>query len=207
MEIIHPIKGIKSLEYQAISDQPIYISQLFGMNLNNYTQFGMKGHNGIDIAAPKGTPIFAVHDGKITYGFEANGYGNYAKLRFDFDGFTWEFINGAHMNKKEGSDRIVKQGDIIGYVGTTGFSTGNHLHFGYKKLLNGKVLNYDNGYFGSLDPMPLLKTMNQTKPYLAKDGKTILLVTPMAMDMENFRKQAGIEGIEIPNPIPPASEL
>lgn len=49
--------------------------------------------------------------------------------------------------------------------------------------------------------------MNQTKPYLAKDGKTILLVTPMAMDFENFKKQAGVEGIAVPDPIPPASSL
>ncbi len=49
--------------------------------------------------------------------------------------------------------------------------------------------------------------MNQTKPYLAKDGKTILLVTPVAMDFENFKKQASVEGIEIPNPIPNANTL
>lgn len=49
--------------------------------------------------------------------------------------------------------------------------------------------------------------MNQTKIVLSKDGKTVYKAVPIATDFENFKKQASIEGIEVPNPIPPASEL
>lgn len=49
--------------------------------------------------------------------------------------------------------------------------------------------------------------MNQTKIVLSKDGKTVYKAVPIAMDFENFKKQASVEGIEVPNPIPPASEL
>lgn len=48
---------------------------------------------------------------------------------------------------------------------------------------------------------------NQTRVVLSKDGKTVFLATPIAMDFENFKKQAGVEGITVPNPIPPASDL
>lgn len=196
--MIWPIKNLVSYKVIQIYDKKPYISQGFGENPQIYAQFGMKGHNGIDIAADTGTPIYASHAGRVRYTTDTSGYGGHARITDS----EKETIYG-HMSKFEGTSRNVKEGDVIGYVGSTGFSTGPHLHFGIKVF----PINNNNGYSGSIDPMPFLKSMNQTKPYLAKDGKTILLVTPMAMDFENFKKQASIEGIEIPNPIPPVSEL
>ena len=52
-----------------------------------------------------------------------------------------------------------------------------------------------------------LMPQNQTKVVLSKDGRTVYVCTPMAMKYEEFQKQANVEGIEIPNPIPPATSL
>src|SRR5688500_18094732 len=85
--------------------------------------FGMEGHNGMDIACRVGTPIYAPHDGIVSkYGNATDGgYGIYARLRFDEDGFGWEVTLG-HLNKvlKTGP---VKRGDLIAESGDTGTST------------------------------------------------------------------------------------
>lgn len=156
----------------------ISITQRFGENLNDYTQFGMKGHNGWDIGAPEGTPLLAVHDGQLKFYKDVDknakykGYGMYMRLFFEEDGYTWE-ITYAHLLKYEGKERTVKKGEVIGYVDSTGFSTGHHLHFGVRKLLNGKVQDSKNGYGGSIDPAPFLKGDNME---LVKDGNTVYLV-------------------------------
>ncbi len=85
-------------------------------------------HAGVDWAAPRGTPIRAAFSGKVTYRAVRGGYGNFIELTHK-DGITSRY---AHMH--EFSDGIqlgsvVQAGDLIGYVGTTGLSTGPHLHF------------------------------------------------------------------------------
>jgi len=85
-------------------------------------------HRAIDYAAPLGTPIRAVGDGVIKKAAWNGGYGNYISIRHN-ERFT---TNYAHLSRyadiaKPGTR--VKQGDIIGYVGSTGFSTGPHLHY------------------------------------------------------------------------------
>jgi murein DD-endopeptidase MepM/ murein hydrolase activator NlpD len=97
-----------------------------------------KLHKGTDFAAPTGTPIYAAGNGVIkSYG--ANGsFGNYAKIEHA-NGYTTAY---AHMSRyakglKRGSH--VKQGQVIGYVGTTGRSTGPHLH--YEVYINNKPVN------------------------------------------------------------------
>lgn len=139
----------------------IYISQGFGGNPEIYAQFGLKGHNGLDIAAPLDTPVKAVHDGHIEFYNDiltstTGGYGLDIRLDFEADGFTWDCVYG-HLHRYEGSPRDVKAGEVIGYVDSTGFSTGNHLHLGIRKLLNGIVLDYSNGFLGYLDPLIFLK--------------------------------------------------
>ena len=157
----------------------IYITQGFGENPQMYAQFNMKGHNGIDIAAPLGTPIKAAHDGYVEFkeGRDSKGnyagYGIYARLTFEEDGLTWDVINGAHMGRTEGQSRPVKQGEIIGYVGLTGFTTGPHDHLGLRKIINGSVVDYNNGYFGYFNPLPYL--INNTMQ-LINDKGTVYLV-------------------------------
>lgn len=87
--------------------------------------------NAYDFAAPKGTPIYAVQDGKVLIadgsGYNG-GYGLYVVIDFNDGG---QAIFG-HMSKVAAvAGEEVKQGDIIGYVGSTGRSTGNHIHLGY----------------------------------------------------------------------------
>ena len=102
------------------------LSSLFGPRIHPITR-RPSNHSGIDIPAPKNTPILASRGGVvITSGWNNGGYGNYVILSHG-DGTSTLY---AHMNSrgcKEGD--VVVQGQTIGYVGTTGRSTGNHLHF------------------------------------------------------------------------------
>ncbi len=103
------------------------------------TQLGFnKLHKGTDFAAPEGTPIMASGDGKIIRARWCGGGGNCVKIKHNS---TYSTIY-AHMSKfargiKEGTR--VKQGQIIGYVGSTGMSTGPHLH--YEVVENGRKIN------------------------------------------------------------------
>ena len=97
-----------------------------------------KMHTGTDFAAPMGTPIMASGDGKITKAGWCGGGGNCVKIKHNN---TYQTVY-AHMSKfgrgiKKGVR--VKQGQIIGYVGSTGLSTGPHLH--YEVIENGKKIN------------------------------------------------------------------
>ncbi|ASP32595.1 hypothetical protein CHH27_04515 [Labrenzia sp. VG12] len=85
-------------------------------------------HAGVDWAAPTGTPIRAAFSGKVTYRAVRGGYGNFIELSHK-DGITSRY---AHMHEyADGVEMgtVVQAGDLIGYVGTTGLSTGPHLHF------------------------------------------------------------------------------
>ncbi|WP_269582328.1 M23 family metallopeptidase [Roseibium sp. Sym1] len=85
-------------------------------------------HAGVDWAAPTGTPIRAAFSGKVTYRAVRGGYGNFIELTHK-DGITSRY---AHMHEfADGIElgSVVQAGDLIGYVGTTGLSTGPHLHF------------------------------------------------------------------------------
>ncbi|MDC0215859.1 peptidoglycan DD-metalloendopeptidase family protein [Candidatus Pelagibacter sp.] len=116
------------------------LSSAFGMRKHPILGFN-KMHKGTDFAAPKGTPIMASGDGKIVRARWCGGGGNCIKIRHNSQYSTVY----AHLSKfasrtKEG--RRVKQGQIIGYVGSTGMSTGPHLH--YEVIKNGKKINSQN---------------------------------------------------------------
>ena len=113
------------------------LSSSFGMRKHPILGYN-KMHRGTDFAAPSGTPIMASGSGTITRARWCGGGGNCVKIKHNS---TYETIY-AHMKAfakgvKEG--RKVKQGQIIGYVGSTGMSTGPHLH--YEVLVNGKKVN------------------------------------------------------------------
>lgn len=113
------------------------LSSGFGMRRHPILGYG-KMHKGIDFAAPRGTPIYAAGDGTIEKIGTVNGYGNYIRIRHRKDLQTaYAHMNGFRAGLTTGSR--VKQGQIIGYVGTTGRSTGPHLH--YEILIAGKHVN------------------------------------------------------------------
>ncbi len=113
------------------------LSSSFGMRKHPILGYN-KMHRGTDFAAPSGTPIMASGSGTVTRARWCGGGGNCVKIKHNS---TYETVY-AHMKSfargvKEG--RKVKQGQIIGYVGSTGLSTGPHLH--YEVIVNGKKVN------------------------------------------------------------------
>ena len=111
------------------------LSSGFGMRRHPVLGYS-KMHKGLDFAAPTGTPIYAAGDGVVKKAGRLGAYGNYVRIRHRSDLDTAY----AHMSKisvKNGER--VKQGQIIGYVGTTGRSTGPHLH--YEILVSNKHVN------------------------------------------------------------------
>ncbi len=96
----------------------------------------LRNHTGIDIAAPKGTPIYATADGTVSRENPGSGYGICVVLNH---GYSYQTLY-AHMSKtavKPGQK--VKRGQLIGYVGSTGMSSGAHLH--YEVIKNGQHVN------------------------------------------------------------------
>ena len=101
------------------------LSSLYGGRIHPVTG-KPSNHGGIDIPAAKNTPIYASKSGVVTTSVKQGTYGNYVVVSHS-DGTSTLY---AHMNKRAVSKgQTVKQGQVIGYVGTTGRSTGNHLHF------------------------------------------------------------------------------
>ena len=85
-------------------------------------------HNGVDMACAAGTPIYATRAGTVTTAsYQANGAGNYVSINH-LDGFSSIYMHMTHYVVSKGQK--VSQGQLIGYVGNTGISTGDHLHFG-----------------------------------------------------------------------------
>ena len=85
-------------------------------------------HNGIDMACAAGTPIYATRAGTVTRtAYQASGAGNYVSINH-LDGFSSIYMHMTHYVVSQGQN--VAQGQLIGYVGNTGISTGDHLHFG-----------------------------------------------------------------------------
>ncbi|MBN8827892.1 MAG: peptidoglycan DD-metalloendopeptidase family protein [Sphingobacteriia bacterium] len=87
-----------------------------------------KMHKGVDFAAPIGTPIYAAGDGVIEEIGRKGTYGNYIRVRHN-GGFSTAYAHCSRFNKGLRNGARVKQGDVIAFVGTTGHSTGPHLHF------------------------------------------------------------------------------
>ena len=113
-----------------------------------------KFHEGIDYGCPEGTPILASADGTvIRSGFVASGYGNYITLMHE-DG-TGTVYAHLKVRTKQLFERV-KQGDVIGYSGTTGNSSGPHLHFEYRRTAS--------DYTTAEDPKTVLRSVVDINP-------------------------------------------
>ena len=113
------------------------LSSSFGMRKHPILGYN-KMHRGTDFAAPEGTPIMASGDGKIIRARWCGGGGNCIKIKHNSTYTTvYAHLKNFARGIREGAR--VKQGQIIGYVGSTGMSTGPHLH--YEVIINGKKVN------------------------------------------------------------------
>lgn len=166
--------------------KPWFVTQKFGdvSNLAYYQANGInfKGHNGIDCVAIHGEPIYAAHDGEAWYEIDQNqGHGvvvrtneqyDYGNGQAFFKTIFWHMIDSKtepqyrsvvedYMDTSK-TGLQVKAGQIIGYVDSTGLSTGDHLHFGLKPQAQNEPpytwanIEQNNGYMGAIDPAPYL---------------------------------------------------
>ena len=132
------------------------LSSLYGSRIHPITR-KPNNHTGIDIPASAGTNIYAAKSGVVTTSTYNSSYGNYVVVSHS-DGTSTLY---AHMKKRNATvGQTVKQGAVIGYVGTTGSSTGNHLHFEVR--INGNRTDPVNYYKD--------KTL-----YVRANGKTVRL--------------------------------
>ena len=103
-----------------------FISSPFGGRPNPFSGYGRDWHPGIDIAVDYGTPVYASAAGYVQQAGWYGGYGKYIRLGHDF-GYETAYGHMSSLAVSAGS--FVKKGEVIGYVGSTGYSTGPHLHF------------------------------------------------------------------------------
>ncbi len=112
-----------------------FISSTFGMRTDPFTGLP-RAHEGLDIAAPAGTPIYATADGLVTFSGTQSGFGNMVVIDHGY-GVITRYAHNNTLLAREG--QRVKRGQVIATVGTTGHSTGPHLH--YEIRINGVSIN------------------------------------------------------------------
>lgn len=152
------------LSYQRISS--IFTYKRYHPVLKIY-----RAHLGVDFAAPVGAKIWATNNGKITYFGRKGGYGNTIIINHD-GGFKSLYAHLSKFNKKLKVGSTVKQGDIIGFVGSSGVSSGPHLHFGMYKGIR------------AMDPM---KIVSSSKKSLVGTARNIFManVNKIRKELEN----------------------
>jgi murein DD-endopeptidase MepM/ murein hydrolase activator NlpD len=108
----------------------------------------VKLHAGLDFAAPQGTPIYATANGTVTVaGNTGNGYGNHVVINH---GYGYETLYGHMVKVKARVGQQIKRGEVIGYVGSTGKSTGPHCHYEVHK--NGQKIDPVYFFYNDLSP-------------------------------------------------------
>ena len=113
------------------------LSSSFGMRKHPILGYN-KLHKGVDFAAPKGTPVLAGGNGVIDYVGNNGGYGKYIRIRHNNE-YKTAYAHLSSFKKGISKGKRINQGEIIGYVGNTGNSTGDHLH--YEIIFRNKQIN------------------------------------------------------------------
>lgn len=123
------------------------IASGFGMRIDPV--YGTpKMHKGLDFTAPQGTPIYATGDGKVIMaGFDESGYGNHVIIN---NGYGYETLYGHMVRVKARAGQKVKRGEVIGWVGSSGKSTGPHCH--YEVHVNGREVDPVYFFYNDLTP-------------------------------------------------------
>lgn len=133
---------------QPVSDKDLNrIASGFGYRIDPVYKT-IKLHAGLDFAAPQGIPIYATADGTVSMaGFSEGGYGNHVVINH---GYGYETLYGHMVKAKARVGQRIKRGEIIGYVGSTGKSTGPHCHYEVHK--NGQKLDPVYFFYNDLSP-------------------------------------------------------
>jgi murein DD-endopeptidase MepM/ murein hydrolase activator NlpD len=136
-KLLKKLKAKRSLLASTPSIRPLdgWKTSGFGYRISPFTN-GKEMHKGLDIAAPKGSPIIAPADGKVTYASRNGSYGNMMAIKHGY-GIVTRYGHLSKILKKKG-EKVVR-GEVIALVGNTGRSTGPHLH--YEVRLNGVPVN------------------------------------------------------------------
>jgi murein DD-endopeptidase MepM/ murein hydrolase activator NlpD len=190
-----PIDGFSLLSY---NQGPV--TQYFGENERLYRLYDMKGHNGIDLVRPHGSALYAVEDSEVVdVKFDAGGFGRHVRLIAGDN--EWTYGHCHTISVKVGQK--VKAGEQIATMGNTGFVVsgatpfwkhnpyaGTHLHLGLRKIkrsrrgwsypqstLKFEVLDYGNGYKGSIDPAPLLGRIGYKEPESTKRQQMLTTIS------------------------------
>lgn len=129
MSRLGAVDGITAMEdyiFQHPLDNDPPVSQEFGENPDNYSKYNYGGHNGRDFAVPIGTEVRNCSNGKVVViGWDPGGYGNYIKIWY-----KWGAALYAHLSKiSTHVGDYLSRGEVIGFSGNSGNSTGPHLHF------------------------------------------------------------------------------
>jgi murein DD-endopeptidase MepM/ murein hydrolase activator NlpD len=170
----------KSLKQGFLKSPVAYTRISSGFSMRVHPVFGVwKQHKGIDLAAPLGTPIRAAGDGVIDFVGTSNGYGNLVVVKHWANystayGHMSRFASGMHRGEK------VHQGDVIGYVGATGWATGPHLHYEFRVAGEAR----DPNSMKVLAQAPLSQAeMNRFKMAAADMGHRFSLLAPAGQAM------------------------
>jgi murein DD-endopeptidase MepM/ murein hydrolase activator NlpD len=145
VELASPITFLWPTDYKVVT-------QGFGINPQWYEQYGLPGHEGIDMRAPMGSPVRAAWDGVVVRNEMHGAYGWSIRIEAEIRGDIYEFIY-AHFAEQSplGVDYVVTKGQGIGFADSTGNSTGSHLHFSLKK--RGATASGETNYkYDLIDP-------------------------------------------------------
>ncbi|WP_339495594.1 peptidoglycan DD-metalloendopeptidase family protein [Pseudomonas sp. RA_105y_Pfl2_P56] len=147
------------------------ISSKFSMGRKHPILNKIRAHKGVDYAAPRGTPIKAAGDGKVLLAGRRGGYGNTVIIQH---GNTYRTLYGHMQGFAKGvkTGGTVKQGQVIGYIGTTGLSTGPHLHYEFQ--VNGVHVDPLGQKLPMADPIAKserARFMAQSQPLMARMDK------------------------------------
>ena len=129
----------------------------FGMRFHPILKT-LRMHTGVDITAPKGTPVYATADGTVAYKQAQSGYGTNVIINH---GYSYETLY-AHLSKKMVKPgQKVKRGELVGYVGSTGLSVGSHLH--YEVWRNGTPVNPVYFFISDITPQEYNTILESSK--------------------------------------------
>ena len=166
----------------------VFITQKWGVNYEVYVRFGLKGHNGVDYRLFNSSgnrantaEVLAPHSGQvIETGWDKDGYGNYIKIENGEEGSIL-----AHLKEfKKAVGDGVNEGDLVAIANNTGFSTAQHLHWGYYP----KPRIRTNGYSGTINQLLILDQPEELEPVYSGDQTKVDLGEPWGeMELQAVR--------------------